>query len=66
MQFYYFSISLCVFLSFKKIFTAFSMAILCGICRISRIEKQKRFVTDYELLIFSQVLGVSIYELLEP
>ena len=34
---------------------------------ISRIEKQEeRFVTDYELLIFSQVLGVSIYELLEP
>ena len=34
---------------------------------ISRIEKQEeRFVTDYELLIFSQVLGVIIYELLEP
>ena len=33
---------------------------------ISRIEKQERFVTDYELLIFSQVLGVSIYDLLEP
>ncbi len=33
---------------------------------ISRIEKQERFVTDYELLVFSQVLGVSVYELLEP
>ncbi len=33
---------------------------------ISRIEKQERFVTDYELLVFSQVLNVSIYELLEP
>lgn len=33
---------------------------------ISRIENQERFVTDYELLIFSQVLGVDIYELLEP
>ena len=30
---------------------------------ISRIEKQERFVTDYELLIISKVLGVSIYEL---
>ena len=33
---------------------------------ISRIEKQERFVTDYELLIFSRVLGVNIYDLLEP
>lgn len=33
---------------------------------ISRIEKHERFVTDYELLIFSQVLGVNIYDLLEP
>ena len=33
---------------------------------ISRIEKQERFVTDYELLIFSQVLGVSVYDLFEP
>lgn len=33
---------------------------------ISRIEKQERFVTDYELLAFSQALGVSIYDLLEP
>lgn len=33
---------------------------------ISRIEKQERFVTDYELLAFSQVLGVNIYDLLEP
>lgn len=33
---------------------------------ISRMEKQERFVTDYELLVFSQVLGVSIYDLLEP
>lgn len=30
---------------------------------ISRIEKQERFVTDYELLVFSQVLGVGISEL---
>lgn len=33
---------------------------------ISRIEKQERFVTDYELLVFSRVLGVSIYDLLSP
>ena len=33
---------------------------------VSRIEKQERFVTDYELLVFSQVLCVSIYDLLEP
>lgn len=33
---------------------------------ISRIEKQERFVTDYELLVFSEVLGVNIYDLLEP
>lgn len=33
---------------------------------ISRIEKQERFVTDYELLIFAQVLGVSVYDLLNP
>ena len=32
---------------------------------ISRIEKQERFVTDYELLVFSQVLEVNIYDLLE-
>ena len=32
---------------------------------ISRIEKQERFVTDYELLVISKVLGVSIYELYE-
>ena len=31
---------------------------------ISRIEKQERFVTDYELLIFAQVLNVNIYWLL--
>lgn len=31
---------------------------------ISRIEKQERFVTDYELLAFSEVLKVDIYELL--
>lgn len=30
---------------------------------ISRIEKQERFVTDYELFVFSKVLGVNIYEL---
>ena len=33
---------------------------------ISRIEKQERFVTDYELLAFSQVLGVSVDDLLDP
>lgn len=32
---------------------------------ISRIEKQERFVTDYELLVFSRVLGVNISELFE-
>lgn len=31
---------------------------------ISRIEKQERFVTDYELLAFSKILNVSIYWLL--
>lgn len=31
---------------------------------ISRIEKQERFVTDYELLAFSEVLKVDIYKLL--
>ena len=31
---------------------------------ISRIEKQERFVTDYELLVFSEVLKIDIYELL--
>lgn len=31
---------------------------------ISRIEKQERFVTDYELLIFSRVLHVSVSWLL--
>lgn len=31
---------------------------------VSRIEKQERFVTDYELLAFSEVLKVDIYELL--
>lgn len=31
---------------------------------ISRIEKQERFVTDYELLIFSRVLNVDILWLL--
>ena len=33
---------------------------------ISRIEKQERFVTDYELLTFSRVLNVDIFDLLEP
>ncbi len=33
---------------------------------ISRIGKRERFVTDYELLVFSKVLDVNIYELLEP
>ena len=32
---------------------------------ISRIENQERFVTDYELYIFSKVLNVDIYSLLE-
>lgn len=27
---------------------------------ISRIEKQERFVTDYELLVFSHILHVSV------
>ncbi|MDY3917899.1 MAG: helix-turn-helix transcriptional regulator [Candidatus Limivivens sp.] len=31
---------------------------------ISRIENQERFVTDYELLIFSKILNVDIYWLL--
>ncbi len=31
---------------------------------ISRIEKQERLVTDYELLAFSEALKVDIYELL--
>lgn len=31
---------------------------------ISRIEKQERFVADYELLAFAQVLNVDIYWLL--
>ena len=31
---------------------------------ISRIEKQERFVTDYELLAFASVLEMDIYELL--
>lgn len=31
---------------------------------ISRIEKQERFVTDYELLTFSKILNVSVYWLL--
>lgn len=31
---------------------------------ISRIEKQERFVTDYELLAFSKILNVSVYWLL--
>lgn len=30
---------------------------------ISRIEKQERFVTDYELLAFSDVLDMDIWEL---
>ena len=31
---------------------------------ISRIEKQERFVTDYELQTFARVLNVNIYWLL--
>lgn len=31
---------------------------------ISRIEKQERFVTDYELVAFSNVLEMDIWELL--
>ncbi|MCI8495958.1 MAG: helix-turn-helix transcriptional regulator [Lachnospiraceae bacterium] len=30
---------------------------------ISRIEKQERFVADYELLAFSEVLKMDLYEL---
>ena len=30
---------------------------------ISRIENQERFVTDYELLTFSKVFNLDIYEL---
>ena len=30
---------------------------------ISRIEKQERFVTDYELLVFASVFGVEISDL---
>ena len=32
---------------------------------ISRIELGTRFVTDYELLVFARVLGVSMEELME-
>lgn len=32
---------------------------------ISRIEKQERFVTDYELMVFAQVLKVDISDLFE-
>lgn len=31
---------------------------------ISRIEKQERFVADYELLAFSKILKVDLYDLL--
>ena len=31
---------------------------------ISRIEKQERFVTDYELMAFARVLNVNVYWLL--
>ena len=30
---------------------------------ISRIEKQERFVADYELLAFSEILKLDLYEL---
>lgn len=30
---------------------------------ISRIEKQERFVTDYELLAFSEIFKVNVYDL---
>lgn len=33
---------------------------------ISRIEKQERFVADYELLAFSEILKIDLYELLKP
>ncbi|MBR5137746.1 MAG: helix-turn-helix transcriptional regulator [Clostridia bacterium] len=33
---------------------------------IQRIECGKRFVTDIELAYFSKVLGVSLYDLLQP
>lgn len=32
---------------------------------ISRIEKQERFVTDYELLAFSKILNIDLYQLLK-
>ncbi len=35
--------------------------IIIGQKVISRIEKGERFVADYELLGFSQVLGVDLY-----
>ena len=30
---------------------------------ISRIEKQERFITDYELMVFASVFGVEISDL---
>lgn len=32
---------------------------------ISRVEAQKRIVPDYELIYFAEVLGVTVYQLLE-
>lgn len=32
---------------------------------ISRIEKQERFVTDYELLALSKILNIDLYQLLK-
>ena len=38
--------------------------IIIGRDSINRIEKGTRFVTDYELKILSEVLDISIYDLL--
>ena len=32
---------------------------------ISRIEKQERFVSDYELFVFAKILDVNIYDLFD-
>lgn len=33
---------------------------------ISRIEKQERFVSDYELFVLAKILDVNIYDLFDP
>ena len=43
-----------------------TMGIDIGREAISRIETGDRFVTDYELMAFAEVLGVSIDWLIEP